>query len=267
MAAPLPYYDPLDLPDYSRMVRLDGRRFVVMGSGGGLGRHVAHAVRANGARVVCIDLYPDRADRVAAEVSGLGIGADASVRSEFEEALSRAEDELGGIDGLVDVIGANPQRMLLEATDEDWQAAFDVCLRPAALAVQIGGAAIARAGGGTMAFVSSSLAFGSVPGSGPYSAAKAALVSLVRSAAVELGPLGIRVNAVAPTTMASYRALYEGAGVEARRARMIAAAKATATGRVNSTRDVASVLLFLSCELSGNISGETISITGGRSQA
>ena len=91
-------------------------------------------------------------------------------------------------------------------------------------------------------------------------------MSLVRSAAVELGPLGIRVNAVAPTTMATYGPLYRN-NVEAGRARMVAAAKATATGRVNSTRDVASVLLFLSCELSGNISGETISITGGRSGA
>ncbi len=266
MPEPTPYFDPLDVPDYSRMVRLDGRRFVVMGSGPGLGRQVAHAVRANGARVVCIDRFPDRAEQVAAEVSGLGIGADVSVRSELEAALARAEDELGGIDGLVDLIGLNPETTLLEATDDDWQKAFDFCLRPAALAVQIGGAAIARAGGGTMAFVSSSLAFGSVPGSGPYSAAKAALVSLVRSAAVELGPLGIRVNAVALTTMATYYPLYEG-DVEAGRARMVVAAKATATGRVNSTRDVASVLLFLSCELSGNISGQTIAINGGGSQA
>lgn len=260
---PAPYSDPDAVPDYARMLRLDGRRFVVLGSGPGLGRQAAHALRANGARVACIDRAPGRADRVASEVSGIGIRADATVREDLEAALGRAEDELSGIDGLVDVIGGNRQQSLLDASDQDWQTVFDLSFRPAVLAVQLGGRAIARAGGGTMAFVSSSLAFTSLPSNAAYSAAKSALCSLVRSAAVEFGPLGIRVNAVAPSIIAT-PVWFERLGQEVAHRQMTAAARATPTRRVNSPADVAGALLFLSSELSGNISGEIISISGGQ---
>jgi NAD(P)-dependent dehydrogenase (short-subunit alcohol dehydrogenase family) len=260
---PLPYFDPEDVPDYSRLHRLDGRRFVVLGAGPGLGRQTAHALRANGARLVCVDRLRDRAEKVANEVSGLAIHADATKRGELEAAFARAEDELSGIDGVVDVIGGNTQRSLLEATDDDWDAVFAVSFRHAALAVQYGGRAITRAGGGTMAFVSSALAYGTAPDCGAYSSAKAALGGLVRSAALELGPAGIRINAVAPTLIASPGTL--GAGPPGQAANHVrASAAATPTRRINSTRDIASVLLFLSSELSSNISGQTIGISGGR---
>jgi NAD(P)-dependent dehydrogenase (short-subunit alcohol dehydrogenase family) len=213
--------------------------------------------------VACIDVEPEQADKVAGEVDGIGLTADATDAENLAEAFARAEQELDGIDGLVDIIGRNRPRREDESHTRYWRGIMNVNLMHAVEAAQIGGEAIERAGGGTMAFVVSGLAFKGDPRNSAYAAAKASLVSLIRSTALRLGPAGIRVNGVAPGTVATPgSARRKGDDADA----IFEKQAATAPFRgVNLPSDVAATLLFLSSPLSSNITGQTIILDGGRS--
>ena len=189
--------DDSPVPDYANRLRLDGRRFVVIGAGQGIGRQASHALAANGARLLCVDVDPGLADDIAGEVGGIAWSGDATNRDDVERMFDDAVKELGGVDGVVDIVGISRFIDFLDLTDEDWNWHFDMSIRHAFLAMQYGAKAMAGHGG-VMVFVASVSGISSAPRHAAYGAAKAGLMSLVRSGAVELGPLGIRVNAVAP---------------------------------------------------------------------
>ncbi len=131
-------------------------------------------------------------------------------------------------------------------------------LRHAYLLSQLFGAAMAAAGGGTMAFVASVSGLSSAPRHAAYGAAKAGLMSLVRTAAVELGPLGVRTNAVAPGVVWTPRV--SGYLGDEGRERNIAN---TPLRRVALPADIAAALLFLTSDLSGYVNGQTLVVDGG----
>jgi NAD(P)-dependent dehydrogenase (short-subunit alcohol dehydrogenase family) len=137
---------------------------------------------------------------------------------------------------------------LLEGLDDDlWQWHQDICLRHVYLAIQLGGRKLRDAGGGSMVFVASASGISAAPDHAAYGAAKAGVMSLVRSAAVELGPHGIRVNAVAPGVVWTPRVSgYLGE-----------------QGRVALPADIAAAILFFTSELSSYVSGQTLSVDGG----
>ncbi len=253
--------DPGALPDYTRLTNLEGRRFVMLGTGEGLGRQSAHALRAHGARIACVDVNGAQAEKVAAEISGLAMQADATVRDDLERVFGWAEEELGGVDGIVDVIGGNRPRRESETTDEYWAWILDMCLKHAVHALELGGEALARAGGGTMVFIASGLALAANAEHAPYGAAKAALVSLVRSSALAYGSADVRVNAVAPGSIATPRQLAQWGD----QAEEILRTKGTSIplGRINRTSDIAGVVLFLSSDLSRNMTGQVLVVDGG----
>ena len=249
--------DDTPVPDYAGRVRLDGRRFVLIGAGQGIGRQAAHALAANGARVLCVDVDPDLADDIAGEVDGLAWSGDATRRDEVERLFGDAQARLGGVDGLVDIVGISRYCDILDYTDDEWSWHFDMNLRHAFLAMQYGGRAMADHGG-TMVFVASVSGLTSAPRHAAYGAAKAGLMALVRSGAVELGPLGVRVNAVAPGVVWTPRvSTYLG---DEGRARNEANAP---LGRVAQPADIASALLFFASDLAGYVSGQVLSVDGG----
>src|SRR5258708_40344953 len=96
--------DETAVPDYANRLRLDGRRFVVVGAGQGIGRQCAHALAAVGARVACVDVETDRARAVANEIDGTAAVGDATRREEAERIFAGAEPRLGGVDGAVDIV-------------------------------------------------------------------------------------------------------------------------------------------------------------------
>lgn len=250
--------DETEVPDYANRLRLDGRRFVVVGAGQGIGRQCTHALAAVGARVVCVDVDADRARAVSAEVDGTPVVGDATRREEADRIFAAAEHGLGGLDGVVDIVGMAHFESLLELNDEEWDWHFNIVLRHAYLAVQIGGQALAAGGGGVMAFVASVSGLTSAPGHAAYGAAKAGLMSLVRSAAVELGPSGVRVNAVAPGVVWTPRiSAYLGDEGRTRNERN------TPLGRVALPSDIAGALLFLCSDLAAYVSGQTVVVDGG----
>jgi NAD(P)-dependent dehydrogenase (short-subunit alcohol dehydrogenase family) len=155
-------------------------------------------------------------------------------------------------------VGMARYATLLDVTDEDWDWHFDIVLRHAYLSVQLGGPLLAATGTGVMAFVASVSGLTSAPRHAAYGAAKAGLMALVRSAAVELGPAGIRVNAVAPGVVWTPRvAAFLG---DEGRARNEANSPLR---RIAQPADIAAALLFLCSDLAGFVSGQTLVVDGG----
>jgi NAD(P)-dependent dehydrogenase (short-subunit alcohol dehydrogenase family) len=249
--------DDSPVPDYPGSLRLDGRRFVVLGAGQGIGRQAAHALASVGAHVACVDVEEDRARDVAAEVDGVALTGDMTDRADAERVVGEAGAAFGGIDGLVDIIGMSRYGALLDLPDDEWNWHFDIVLRHAYLAVQLAGRALSERGG-TMVFVASVSGITSAPRHAAYGAAKAGLMSLVRTAAVELGPAGIRVNAVAPGVVWTPRV----SAFLGEEGRAVNAAN-TPLRRIALPADIAAAILFLSSDLSAFVTGQTLVVDGG----
>jgi NAD(P)-dependent dehydrogenase (short-subunit alcohol dehydrogenase family) len=250
--------DDSPVPDFPGRLRLDGQGVVVVGAGAGIGRQSAHALSQAGARVVCVDVDPELADEVAAEVGGVAWAGDATDRDEVERLVRDAAAALGRVNAVVDIIGMSRYASLIEMDDEEWDWHFRIVLRHAQLITQLFGRLLASSGGGALAFVASVSGLTSAPQHAAYGAAKAGLMSLVRSAAVELGPSGVRTNAVAPGVVWTPRvSAYLG---EPGRERNAANAP---LGRVAQTSDIAGPLLFLVSELSAYVNGQTLVVDGG----
>ena len=245
------------VPDYPGLLRLDGRGIVVVGAGRGIGRQAAHALASAGARVVCADLARDRADAVAAEVGGTAWAGDVRKREDVAELIAEAGRMLGRLDGLVDIVGEARFGAVLDCGDEDWDWNFEMVLRHAYLTAQLAGRAMVDRGG-AMVFVASVSGLTSAPRHAAYGAAKAGLLSLVRTVAVELGPRGVRANAVAPGAVWTPRV----AALLGEEGKVRAAANAPLR-RVADPADVASAILFLVSDLSAYVTGQTLVVDGG----
>lgn len=251
--------DDSAIPDYPGLLRLDGRVAMVVGAGQGNGRHTAHALASAGAAVACVDVDPDLAREIAAEVGGLACVADARQRADVERVLAETRAAYGRLDAVVDIVGVALWAGLLDVTDEDWDEAFGLVLRHAQLITQIAGRHMVAAGGGTMVFIASVSGLTSAPNHAAYGAAKAGLLSLVRTAAVELGPSNVRVNAIAPGAIRTPRLLRALGG----RGPGDLSPPVEPLGHSGEPRDIASAALFLCSDLSRHVTGHTLVVDGG----
>ena len=138
--------DSTPVPDYASLLQLSGKRFVVLGAGQGIGRQASHAFASVGARVLCVDREADLAKEIAEEIDGVAWHGDVTQRDQVERLFQDARQELGGVDGVVDIIGMAKYHDLLETDDELWDWHFDICLRHAMLALQYGGRALHESG-------------------------------------------------------------------------------------------------------------------------
>ena len=250
--------DDSPVPSYPDMLRLDGRGVVVVGAGNGIGRQTAHALASVGARVFCIDNQEQLAKEIAEEVGGIAWAADARDRDDVERAVAEARSALGRIHAVVDIVGMARYVDSLETSDEDWEWTYGMVLRHAVLFSQAAGRAMAEDGGGAMVFVASISGITAAPRHAFYGAAKAALISWVRSLGVELGPSNVRVNAVAPGVVWTPRvqALIGERGREVQSTHV-------PLGRVAETSEVAGAILFLVSDLASHVTGQTLVVDGG----
>ncbi len=250
--------DDTPVPSYRDLGRLDGRGFVVVGAGQGIGRQTTHALAQAGAKLFLIDNQQELAKEIADEVKGTPWVADARDRNDVERAIKEARKALGGIQGLVDIVGMAKWGEILSVSDEDFDWTFGMVLRHAFLFSQAAGRVMAEDGGGVMTFVASVSGITSAPKHAPYGAAKAGLMSWVRTLAVELGPRGIRANAVAPGFVWTPRIsqLIDEQGKKR-------SEQNVPLGRVALPQDIASAILFLSSDLASYVSGVTLIVDGG----
>jgi len=250
--------DDTAVPQYPELLRLEGRGFVVVGAGQGIGRQTCHALAQAGAKVFCIDNVEAVAKEIADEVGGVPWSCDARDRGDVEASVDAAVRELGAVDGLVDIVGMTKYTSILDTTDEEYDWTFDMVLRHAYLYSQACGRVMSEGGGGTMVFVASVSGITAAPRHAAYGAAKAGLMAWIRSLAVELGPQGIRANGVAPGLVWTPR-ISQYLGDEGRQLNV----DNTPLRKIAEPRDIASAILFLASDLSSFVTGQTLVVDGG----
>jgi NAD(P)-dependent dehydrogenase (short-subunit alcohol dehydrogenase family) len=251
--------DNTPVPDYLHLQRLDGRNYVVVGAGQGMGRQTCHALtQAGAARIVCVDIDEDRAADIANEI-GIGIpwAGDVTKRADVIRLGEFAGDRLGTIAGLVDIVGMARWGSVLEIDDENWDWSHDMNVRHAFLVSQELGRRMVATGGGTMVFIASVSGLSAAPMHAAYGAAKAGLMAYIQTLAVELGPSGIRANAIAPGVVLTPR--MDIAYTDEQRAANNAVVP---LGRMGRPSDIAGAALFLTCDLSAFVSGRTLVVDG-----
>ncbi len=244
---------------------LDGKRALVSGAGylperAGHGRHCALTLAEAGAVVACIDKDEGRATSIVVEIVGAGgaahpIVADMTQRDQVARAIATAVELLGGIDVCVDIIGGAMWNGVGDVTPDQWAWTIENNLSQVFMLFQMAGQEMVGQGtGGSMVALTSVDATVAAAYHAPYGAAKAGVISLVKSFAYELGRSGIRVNAVAPGNVGTGNDDQpEGAwGVDD--INPLAAPRA---------KDIANAALFLSSDLAARVTGQTIIVDGG----
>jgi len=236
------------------------RTYIVTGAAGGVGRASVEALVARGDRVVAEDLDP-AVESLASDSVAVVVG-DVADESTVAAAVETAVGRFGGIDGLVN----NAARFLMapiEATDPDtWDELFRVNVRGAYLHTR---AVLPHliASRGAIANVTSISGLTGFPNQFAYGATKGALVQMTRMAAIELAPHGVRVNGVAPGSIATGfmdEALAAAPDVDGLLAQIAASHP---LGRFSTPQEVAGIVAFLLSDAAANMTGAIIPIDGG----
>ncbi|MEV8505700.1 3-oxoacyl-ACP reductase FabG [Actinoplanes sp. NPDC051475] len=241
---------------------------MVTGSARGIGAVVAEQLARDGTGVAVIDIDLATAEATAAGIERAGgraiaVGADVSDADAVQEAVAEVADRLGPPGILVNNAGTTRDNLLFNLSPLDWDVVVGVNLRGTFLMTQAVVDHMIKLGGGRVINVSSIAAVGNV-GQANYSAAKAGIEGLTKTLAMELGPLNITVNAVAP----GYVATEMTAALAARAGRGVAEHQAEAAARIPLRRigqpvDVANVVSFLAGDHASYVSGQVIHVAGG----
>jgi NAD(P)-dependent dehydrogenase (short-subunit alcohol dehydrogenase family) len=218
------------------------------------------ALAAAGAAVTCFDLDAETAAEAARSAGdrGLALSGDARRLHDVQVAVEAAIADRGPIDIAVDVIGEARWGRTVELDDTAWDESFDLVLRHFFNLARVAGGHMAGCGSGAIVAIASVSGLRSAPLHGPYGAAKAGLMSLVRTLAVELARDQVRVNAVAPGSVLTPRvaALMSDE-------RQAESAASIPLGRLATPDDIAHAVVFLASDLASYITGQTIVVDGG----
>jgi NAD(P)-dependent dehydrogenase (short-subunit alcohol dehydrogenase family) len=235
-----------------------GRVALVTGGGSGIGADVARQLARGGAKVAVLDRRPDGAEAVAEEVGGIAITGNVAVTADVEAAVARTVEELGEIDVLIPNAGIGTAKPLWDYSDKEWDLYVDVNLKGTFTCLRAVIPRMMAGAGGSIVNVASLTGIRPTMGEGPYSAAKAGVIALTKSAAMEAAPK-VRVNCVAPgmvrtplTQMVTDNPTWL-AGAEA----------GTPLGRIGTSQEVSDVICFLASDAASFVTGQTIVVDGG----
>jgi NAD(P)-dependent dehydrogenase (short-subunit alcohol dehydrogenase family) len=239
---------------------LDGHRAVVTGGGSGIGAETCRRMAAEGAQVAVLDVHGDNADAVAKEIDGFAYAVDVTDFDALAAAVTDASHRMRGVSLLYNNAGGSTLSPLHDYEVSEWNRIVELNLTGVFHGFKAAAPLILAAGGG--AIVSTASISGTRPAAGeaPYAAAKAAIVALTASAALEYAPT-IRVNAVSPgmirTPLTELLLDQRGIGLEDhQRAK-------TPLDRIGTPADIADVVVFLCSDLARFVTGQNIVIDGG----
>ncbi|BBZ12147.1 SDR family NAD(P)-dependent oxidoreductase [Mycobacterium branderi] len=238
-------------------IQLTGRVAVVTGGGAGIGRGIAAGLAAFGASVAIWERDADSCASAAESIGALGIVTDVRDTGQVDAALQRTADELGPVSILVNNAGGTFSSSLLETSENGWDALYKANLRHVLLCTQRVARQLVAAGvPGSVVNLTSIEGVRAAPGYAAYAAAKAGVINYTKTAAFELAPHGIRVNALAPDiTLTEGLANLGAFGPDI--------ANVIPLGRAGTVDEIAAAAVFLASDMASYITGETIHVDGG----
>lgn len=241
---------------------LEGKRILVLGGGFGMGEATARLLASLGCHVAIVDREEDRAERVAADVATYVEAKPFTVDVLDDEAviaaIAKVEKDFGPLDGMATVIGMAAWGNLIDIDMATWDEDQNRNLRYFFVAArEVARSLMARQAPGTIVCVSSVDGMRSAPNHGSYGAAKAGLINLVRTMAVEWSPFGIRVNVVAPGPIITPRIPHRGDDEESK---MMVNVPMHRRGTVE---DIAKAITFFLSDMSPYVTGQVLAVDGG----
>ena len=247
------------------MGRLEGKVALVTGGSGGIGSATLRRFVQEGAAVVCADLNEEGGQKLVNELESAGAKAafqrcDVSSLEQITSAVDGTVERFGRIDILFNNAATSTGGYVADLDPEGWDHSLRVMLTAAMYGMKAAIPHMLKQGGGSIISTSSIYGLVASPGNAPYATAKAGLINLTRTAALEYGRKGIRVNAVCPGAVETPMLdAVVSLGLKSREA----IAEMHALGRTIQPEEIANLVLFLASDESSGITGQAIVVDGG----
>jgi 3-oxoacyl-[acyl-carrier-protein] reductase len=242
---------------------LTGKTALVTGAARGIGKAIALKFASEGANVAFTDLVIDEngketeAELIALGVKAKGYASNAADFAQSAEVVNQVKEEFGSIDILVNNAGITKDGLMLRMTEAQWDAVIGVNLKSAFNFIHACTPIMMRQRGGSIINMASVVGVHGNAGQANYAASKAAMIALAKSVAQEMGPKGVRANAIAPGFIDT--AMTQALSDEVRK-EWTSKIPLRRGGHVN---DIADCALFLASDMSSYISGQVIQVDGG----